>query len=161
MNTNPTEFVDMGYNKEEEEATNTFEMHFIELPKFKQKNPDCNTKLEQWLWLIDGSEEEKVKMSAKENEEINKTVEELNKLSKNPDEVAKYEEREWSIMRYNVEMETNRKIGEKEGEKAGRENEKRNVIKNLHKLNIPIEQIAQAVELTEKEVEEILKIQEN
>ena len=169
MNTNPTEFVDMGYNKEEEEATNTFEMHFIELPKFKQKNPDCNTKLEQWLWLIDGSKEEKVEMSAKENEEINKTVEELNKLSKNPDEVAKYEESEWSIMRYNVEMETNRKIGEKEGEargreegeKAGRENEKRNVIKNLHKLNIPIEQIAQAVELTEKEVEEILKIQEN
>ena len=24
------------YNEEEEEATNTFEMHFIELPKFKQ-----------------------------------------------------------------------------------------------------------------------------
>ena len=167
--TNPVEFVDMGYNKEEEEATNTFEMHFIELPKFKQKNPDCNTKLEQWLWLIDGSKEEKVEMSAKENEEINKTVEELNKLSKNPDEVAKYEEREWSIMRYNVEMETNRELGEKEGEargrregkkegeKLGRKNEKRNVIKNLHKLNIPIEQIAQAVELTEKEVEEILK----
>ena len=166
--TNPVEFVDMGYNKEEE-ATNTFEMHFIELPKFKQKNPDCNTKLEQWLWLIDGSKEEKVEMSAKENEEINKTVEELNKLSKNPDEVAKYEEREWSIMRYNVEMETNRELGEKEGEargrregkkegeKLGRKNEKRNVIKNLHKLNIPIEQIAQAVELTEKEVEEILK----
>ena len=112
-------------------------------------------------------------MSAKENEEINKTVEELNKLSKNPDEVAKYEEREWSIMRYNVEMETNRELGEKEGEargrregkkegeKLGRKNEKRKVIKNLHKLNIPIEQIAQAVELTEKEVEEILKVQEN
>ena len=73
--TNPIEFVDMGYKKEEEEATNTFEMHFIELPKFKQKNPDCNTKLEQWLWLIDESKEEKVKMSAKENEEIDKAVE--------------------------------------------------------------------------------------
>ena len=108
-------------------------------------------------------------MSAKENEEIDKTVKELNKLSQNPEEVAKYEEREWSIMRYNVEMETNRELGEKEGEargrregkkegeKLGRKNEKRNVIKNLHKLNIPIEQIAQAVELTEKEVEEILK----
>ena len=34
-------------------------MHFIELPKFKEKNPDCNTKLEQWLWLIDGSKEGK------------------------------------------------------------------------------------------------------
>ena len=35
-------------------------------------------------------------------------------------------------------------------------NEKKKVIKNLHKLNIPIEQIAKAVELTEKEVKEIL-----
>ena len=161
-NTKSIEFVDMGYQKEEEEATNTFEMHFIELPKFKEKNPDCNTKLEQWLWLIDGSKEEKVEMSAKENEEINKTVKELNKLSKDPDEVAKYEEREWSIMRYNVEMKTNRELGEKEGEarglKIGEENEKKKVIKNLHDLNIPIEQIAKAVELTEKEVEEILKI---
>ena len=111
-------------------------------------------------------------MSAKENEEINKTVKELNKLSQNPEEVAKYEEREWSIMRYNIEMKTNRELGEKageirglkigekrgriEGEKTGRENEKKAVIKNLHKLNIPIEKIAVAVELTEKEVEEIL-----
>ena len=91
-------------------------------------------------------------MSAKENEEVNNTVEELNKLSKAPDEVAKYEEREWSIMRYDVEMKTNRELGEK----TGRENEKKAVIKNLHKLNIPIEKIAKAVELTEKEVEEIL-----
>ena len=170
--TKPIEFVDMGYRKEEEEATNTFEMHFIELPKFKEKNPECNTKLEQWLWLIDGSKEEKVEMSAKENEEIDKTLKELNKLSKDPEEVAKYEEREWSIMRYDVEMKTNRELGEKEGEirglkigekrgriegeKNGRENEKKNVIKNLHKLNIPIEKIAKAVELKEEEVKAFL-----
>ena len=156
-NTKPIEFVDMGYKKEEEEATNTFEMHFIELPKFKQKNPDCNTKLEQWLWLIDGSKEEKVEMSAKENKEIDKTVKELNKLSKDPDEVAKYEEREWSIMRYNVEMKTNRELGEKEGEKKTKEK----IVKALKNMNLSIEQIAQAVELTKKEVEAILKTQEN
>ena len=155
--TKPIEFVDMGYKKEEEEATNTFEMHFIELPKFKQKNPDCNTKLEQWLWLIDGSKEEKVEMSAKENKEIDKTVKELNKLSKDPDEVAKYEEREWSIMRYNVEMKTNRELGEKEGEKKTKEK----IVKALKNMNLSIEQIAQAVELTKKEVEAILKTQEN
>ena len=169
-NTKPIEFVDMGYNEEEEEATNTFEMHFIELPKFKQKNPECNTKLEQWLWLIDGSEEEKVEMSAKENEEINKTVKELNKLSKDPDEIAKYEEREWSIMRYNVEMKTNRELGEKDGEARGREEGRREgrregekttkekIVKALKNMNLSIEQIAQAVELTEKEVEKILKV---
>ena len=163
--TNPIEFVDMGYKKEEEEATNTFEMHFIELPKFKEKNPDCNTKLEQWLWLIDGSEEEKVKMSAKENEEINKTVEELNKLSKDPDEVAKYEEREWSIMRYNVEMKTNRELGEKEGEarglkigkEQGRKEEKTKIIKKLYSLNIPIEKIAEIVNISTEEVKQIIK----
>ena len=160
--TNPIEFVDMGYKKEEEEATNTFEMHFIELPKFKEKNPDCNTKLEQWLWLIDGSKEEKVKMSAKENEEIDKTVKEL---SKDPDEVAKYEEREWSIMRYDVEMKTNRELGEKEGkargEKRGREEgrkaEKIKIAKKLYSLQTPIEKIAEIVELSIEEVKKIIQ----
>ena len=159
--TKPIEFVDMGYRKEEEEATNTFEMHFIELPKFKEKNPECNTKLEQWLWLIDGSKEEKVEMSAKENEEIDKTLKELNKLSKDPEEVAKYEEREWSIMRYNVEMKTNRELGEKEGRKEGEKKTKEKIVKALKNMNLSIEQIAQAVELTKKEVEAILKTQEN
>jgi len=150
----------MGYKKEEEEATNTFEMHFIELPKFKQKNPDCNTKLEQWLWLIDGSKEEKVEMLAKENEEIDKTVKELNKLSKDPDEVAKYEEREWSIMRYNVEMKTNRELGEKEGEARGKMEERKEkeveIIKRLNFLNTPIEKIAEIVELSIEDVKKII-----
>ena len=103
----------------------------------------------------------KAKMSAKENEEINKTVEELNKLSKDPDEVAKYEEREWSIMRYNVEMKTNRELGEKEGRKEGEKKTKEKIVKALKNMNLSIEQIAQAVELTKKEVEAILKTQEN
>ena len=57
-------------------------------------------------------------------------------------------------MRYDVEMKTNRELGEREGEvrglKIGEEKEKKKVIRNLYKLNIPIEQIAKAVELTEK-----------
>ena len=96
-------------------------------------------------------------MSAKENKEIDKTVKELNKLSKDSDEVAKYEEREWSIMRYNVEMKTNRELGEKEGEKKTKEK----IVKALKNINLSIEQIAQAVELTQKEVEEILKTHES
>ena len=154
--TNPIEFVDMGYKQEEKEATNTFEMHFIELPKFKEKNPDCNKKLEQWLWLIDGSKEEKVKMSALENEEVNKTVKELNKLSQNPEEVAKYEEREWSIMRYNVEMDTNRELGKEEGRKEGKRDKEIEIVKKLYSLNTPIEKIAEIVELSIEEVKKII-----
>lgn len=108
-------------------------------------------------------------MSAKENEEINKTVEELNKLSQNPDEVAKYEEREWSIMRYNAEMETNREIGEKEGEargvkigeergeKRGRKDREIEIVKKLHSLDTAIEKIAEIVELSIEEVKKIIK----
>ena len=105
-------------------------------------------------------------MSAKENEEVNKTVEELNKLSKDPDEVAKYEEREWSIMRYDVEMKTNRELGEKrrrshvawklvknrEGKK-----EKTKIIKKLYSLNIPIEKISEITEMCIEDVQKIVK----
>ena len=103
----------------------------------------------------------KAKMSAKENEEINKTVKELNKISQDPDEVAKYEEREWSIMRYNVEMKTNRELGEKEGRKEGEKKKKEKIVKALKNMNLSIEKIAKAVELTKKEVEAILKTQGN
>ena len=103
----------------------------------------------------------KAKMSAKENEKINKTVKELNKISQDPDEVAKYEEREWSIMRYNVEKKTKIELGEKEGKKEGEKKTKEKIVKALKNMNLSIEQIAQAVELTKKEVEAILKTQEN
>ena len=103
-------------------------------------------------------------MSAKENEEVNKTVEELNKLSQDPDEVAKYEEREWSIMRYNVEMKTNRELGEKEGEARGLKigeargikKKKIEIIKRLNFLNTPIGKIAEIVELSIEDVKKII-----
>ena len=55
--TKPEEYVELNINPEEEVLTDTFEVHFIELEKFKKKNPDCSTTLAQWLWLIEGSEE--------------------------------------------------------------------------------------------------------
>lgn len=94
-------------------------------------------------------------MSALENEEINKTVKELNKLSQNPEEVAKYEEREWSIMRYNVEMDTNRELGKEEGRKEGKRDKEIEIVKKLYSLNTPIEKIAEIVELSIEEVKKL------
>ena len=92
-------------------------------------------------------------MPAEENKEINKAVEELDKLSQDPKEREKYEEREWSIMRYNAEMETNREIGEKIGEKT----EKTRMIKRLFEKNMRIDEIAEIVELSVEEVKSILE----
>ena len=96
-------------------------------------------------------------MSAEENKEINKAVEELDKLSQDPKEREKYEEREWSIMRYNAEMETNREIGEKVGEERGRKIEKMKMIKKLFEKNMKIDEIAEIVELSVEEVKSILE----
>lgn len=100
-------------------------------------------------------------MSAEENKEINKAVEELDKLSQDPKEREKYEEREWSIMRYNAEMETNREIGEKIGEergkKIGEKTEKMRMIKRLFEKSMPISEIAEIVELSVEEVKSIIE----
>ncbi len=53
--------------------------------------------------------------------------------------------------RYNVEMKTNRELGEKEGRKEGERKESKKIAKTLKNMNLSIEQIAQAVELTQKE----------
>ena len=60
-------------------------MHFIELPKFIKKNPEANTKLEQWLWLIAGREE-KVKMSKLDNPEVKKAMKLVEEILSDPKE---------------------------------------------------------------------------
>ena len=75
----------MGYKEEEEKATEVLEMHFIELPKFIKKNPEANTKLEQWLWLIAGREE-KIKMSKLDNPEVKKAMKLVEEILSDPKE---------------------------------------------------------------------------
>ena len=87
-------------------------------------------------------------MSAEENKEIHKAIEELDKLSQDPKEREKYEEREWSIMRYNAEMETNREIGEK--------NKAIEIAKKLYKTGMPIKQISEIVGLSVSDMKNIL-----
>lgn len=43
--------------KEDKYASKYLELHIIELPKFRKNNLEVHTKLEQWLWLFEGSEE--------------------------------------------------------------------------------------------------------
>ena len=46
------EYIDMGYKEENGLVTENAEIHFIELPKFVEKNPGIKRKLDQWLWLL-------------------------------------------------------------------------------------------------------------
>ena len=155
-------YVDLGFDPEEENATDTFEIHFIELEKFKKKNPDCSTKLAQWLWLIEGSEE-KMAEAARENKEVEKALNELEKISMDPKERERYEEREWAIMRYNVEMKSNFEAGEEKGkkdgikigEKSGQKKEKLAVAKKMKEKGLSTEEIMEYTELSKEEIEKL------
>jgi len=85
-----------------------------------------------------------------ENEDIKEAKEELERISQ--DDILRRK-----ALNRTLEIADRLQMKEElEKAKKEAENEKKKVIKNLHKLNIPIEKIAKAVELTEKEVKEIL-----
>lgn len=145
--TTEREYVDLGYEKEEEIATDIFEMHFIELPKFIKKNPTCKTKLEQWLWLLVGDKEEMVQMAMEENEEVKKTVEVLDELSMSKEERALYEYREKALLDYIDAMDY--------AERKGKKKAKLEDAKRMLEKGISIEIIIEITGLTKEEVEGI------
>ena len=110
----PNEYIDMGYDSEEEIATKDIEMHFIEIPKFIKKRPEIKSKLEQWLWLIVGGKEE-VEMAKKENKQIEKAMEIIKEMSMDPKEWEMYESRRLAIMDYNTGIHNAKEKGKIEG----------------------------------------------
>ena len=82
--------IELGYEEEDKYASNYLEMHMIELPKFKEKNPEIGTKLEQWLWLFIGGEE-KVKKASKVNKEVERINKKLASMSLSQEERNNYE----------------------------------------------------------------------
>ena len=152
--TKPEECIELNINPEEEVLTDIFEVHFIELEKFKKKNPDCSTKLAQWLWLIEGSEE-KMAEAAKENKEVKQVIDELDKMSLSPEERQRYEDRERAIMRYNSEVVAHYEHGEEAGIAIGEKKEKIAVAKKMKELKLPIEQIIQITGLTKEEIKSL------
>ena len=144
--TKPEDYVDLGYIEEDEIATKEFEMHFIELPKFIRKNPEVNTKIEMWLWLIIGGEE-KLKMAKEKNEEIKKAIDIIDEMSMDPAEWEMYESRRLAIMDYNT--------GIHQAKLEGKKEEKEKIAKELLQMGMKKEDVAKVTELSMEELEKI------
>ena len=157
---NPETYIDMGYKSEEEEdlATDDLEMIFIELPKFQKKNPQSDSKLNKWLWLIAG-EESKVEIDDKNDEEFKKVVKILDEMSADSKEWEEYNSRYKAIINHNSGLETARlrsvEEGRKEGISEGERKNKIETVKELLKLKMPLENIMQITKLTEEEIKKI------
>ena len=174
----PETYVDMGYKKEQEIATKSLEMIYIELPKFIKKNPRAESLLDKWLWLLAGRED-KIKMGKTSVKELDKAISIIDEMSADSKEWEMYESRRKAIINYNSSMEYARREGRKEGiaeghkkgiaegrkegiaegqkkgiaegEKLGREK----TAKELLKLKVELETIMKATGLTKEEIEKL------
>ena len=152
------EKVDLGYIVEDKYATKDLEMHFIELPKFRKKDPDMSNKLEQWLCLI-CDEEDKIKMAESKNEEIEKAKKELEKLAMNPEDRELYELRLKAIrdemnIRYSGYIDGMAE-GEAKGRTEGKNERNIEIAKNMLKENVNIQFISKMTGLNLEEIEKL------
>ena len=160
------EKVEMGYKEEDRYMTKYLEVHIIELPKFKIKNPKMHTKLEEWLWLFIGSDE-KVSEASKKNKEIEKIKKKLASMSLSPEERNNYEYRLRAIRDEADAIEYKTKQAKEEGIKEGLEQGISQGIergieqgleqtaKEMLKNNFTIEQIETITKLTKEEIERL------
>ena len=155
------ERVELGYEKEDEYASKFIEMHIIELPKFKEKNPEIGTKLEQWLWLFVGGDE-KVKKASKVNKEIERINKKLASMSLSQEERNNYEFRlkairdEISAINYATQKGLEQGIEQGiEQERKQAKAEKKGIAKKLLKKGLSIEEVTEITGLTQEEIKEM------
>jgi hypothetical protein len=106
------------------------------------------------MLFLDNPEKEEVSRIMEENKDIKEAKEELDRISQDDLLRRRVLNRTLEIAD-KLQMKKELEEAKKEAQQA-RENERKDIIKNLHKLNIPIEQISKAVNLSEKEIKEIL-----
>lgn len=149
--------INLGYKKEDLYATKYLEMHMIELPKFKEKNPEIGTKLEQWLWLFIGGEE-KVKKASKVNKEVERINKKLASMSLSQEERNNYEFRLKAIRdEINFKSNAQRQIEEIAKGKKELAQGQEELAKGKQEIAKGKEELAQGQEELAKEKREITK----
>ena len=152
------EYVDMGYEQEEQIASKYIEFHYIELPKYKKKEASKFTKLDQWMCVFTQRKEETM-LAEKENKQIKRAMNTLDFISKDPKE----RERHNSIIMAEYNRLTSEhnffEAGVEEGIAKGKierkKRRKKETAKAMLKEKIPIETIMKITELTKEEIEKL------
>ena len=124
-----------------------FEIHIIELKKFRKLDIIKPMKKDFWLWFIDYTEKELVEMSSYNVEEVKKAKEEYDRLM--ADETMRY----LLIQEQIAEWDENSRIAN--AEKRGENKAKEETAKKMLELGLEIETIEKATGLTREEIEKL------
>lgn len=134
--------------------TDVVEIHFLELPKFRnKKNKDYRENdIERWLMFLEKDiSETTLKELMSLDTAIEKAEQKIEYLSSDEEAMRIYYERERSLH----ERANMISSAEARGLEKGLERGKLEIAKNLLNMNIPLEQIVSATGLTEEEINKI------
>ena len=147
------EIVRLRRDYENQIFTDKIEMHYLQLPKFKQKCKRISNKLEEWLTFISFENVEELKMI--ENEKIKKAEEELEYLSGDEAERRIAWLRETAELDRKFAMTAARDQGKAEGRAEGRAESMKIVAQKLLAKNMDIDSIIELTGLTKEEIEKL------
>ena len=131
----------------EYEVLKGIKWYFIELPKFREQNPDMNEKINQWLAFIDDQDRGLIEMAEEKNKTLKKARKEMEYLT-GDEEVQRlaWLHEKWE-MDYNSGMDYAKEQGKKEN--------KIEVARKMKAKNIDIDTIVEITELTKEEIEKL------
>ncbi len=147
------------YNeKSKKELSSVFEMHFIELNKFKKDFKDVKTALDRWIVFLNRAyelEKDKIPEELAVDEFVKKAVERLDVMYLDKEEREIYENDLKRLRDYIAEMKTAEIRGIEQGIEKGIERERRELILKQYKKGLSIEYIA---DINDFEVEYVKNI---
>ena len=135
----------------EYEVMDNIQWYYIELPKFREQNPDMNEKINQWIAFIDGERKELVEVAEKKNKTLQKAREEMNYLT------GEEEVKRLAAIRRLTELREKWDMDYNSGLSYAKKEERIKIAKSLIKMEFPIEKIIEATELTKEEIEQLKK----
>lgn len=133
--------------------TEDLELHYIQIPKFKEEKRQTETKLDQWIQFIGNISKEGVEEAMKKNKEIKKAKEELEYLTGDEEVRRLAELRDKAIRDEKTNLYGAREAGIAEGLERG----KKEIVKEMLKQKCKIEFIMSVTGLTKEEIKEISK----
>ena len=146
-----------------------FEMHIIELQKFRETDIIKPSKKEFWLWFIDYTKKEFIDMGVKDMKEVEKAYEEYKRITSdkalmnaiiNMDMAEMDKAQEITDARLEGREEGIREgeaLGEARGKEIGKEESKLEIAKKMLMSGIDDEKISDITGLSSKKIEELKK----
>lgn len=146
------------YNEKTKEAfSDLFEMHFIELTKFKKDYKDLKTALDRWVSFLNKSYEidkDKIPVELAEDENIRKAVEKLEIMYLDKEEREIYENDLKAMRIHKAEIKTAEEKGIQKGIEKGEKSKSLEIAKNLLDV-LDNETIAVKTGLTIEEIQKL------